>query len=361
MPFSKYSILDNIIEGVQIISPDWQYVYVNETVAQHGKASKEKLIGRTMMEQYPGIEGTEMFKFLQDCMSKGVPHQMINEFDFHDGSKGYFELRMQRVEEGVLILSFDVTKQKQLEQWLQNTNALLDEKVNQRTVELTIKNSELEQFAYIASHDLQEPLRTVSNYIQILKEDCAEQLDAPALKYLDTIQVATKRMSNLLRSLLEFSRLGRNTAIQQVDFKRMISDVNADLENLINTTGAVINVGPMPVLNVYEPEMRQLFQNLISNAIKFRKKNVCPEIEISCEQINSKWQFCVKDNGIGIEPKQYKKVFQIFQRLHSGKEYEGDGIGLANCKKIVELHDGKIWIDSAIGRGSSFNFTISKF
>ncbi len=361
MPFSKYSILDNIIEGVQIISADWRYVYVNETVAQHGKASKEKLIGRTMMEQYPGIEGTEMFKFLKDCMSKGVPHQMINEFDFHDGSKGYFELRMQRVDEGVLILSFDVTKQKQLEQWLQNTNALLDEKVNQRTIELTIKNSELEQFAYIASHDLQEPLRTVSNYVQILQEDCAEQLDASASKHLITIHMATKRMSNLLRSLLEFSRLGRNKTLQHVDFRKLILDVNTDLENLIKNSGAVISVGNMPHLNVYEPEIRQLFQKLISNAIKFRNKNVCPKIEISSEQINDKWQFCVKDNGIGIEPKHYKKVFQIFQRLHSGKEYEGDGIGLANCKKIVELHGGKIWIDSAIGLGSTFSFTISKF
>ena len=223
---------------------------------------------------------------------------------------------------------------------------------------MIIANKELEQFAYIASHDLQEPLRTVSNYMQVFEEDYLELLDDNARKYLHSVNNATKRMSILIKSLLDFSRLGRNTKLTYVDCKTLIDDVIADLDTMIKTSNAVIEVTEMPKLNVYETEIRQVFQNLITNAIKFQKKDTQPKIQISSEKINEKWKFSVSDNGIGIAPVHFERVFDIFQRLHTNEEYEGNGIGLANCKKIVQLHQGEIWVESNPVQGTIFYFTI---
>ena len=227
-----------------------------------------------------------------------------------------------------------------------------------RTAELMIANKELEQFSYIASHDLQEPLRTVSNYMKVFEEVYLEQLDDNARKYLNSVNNATRRMSMLIKSLLDFSRLGRNTTLTEVDCKKLIYDVIADLDIMIKTSNAAIEVTEMPRLNVYEIEIRQLFQNLISNAIKFRRKDTQLEIRISSEKINEKWKFSISDNGIGIDPVHFERVFDIFQRLSTNEKYEGNGIGLANCKKIVQLHQGKIWVESNPVQGSTFHFTI---
>lgn len=355
----KYSIFDKMIEGVQIIDKDWKYIYVNDVVAIHGKYNKDELLGYTMMEKYPGIEHTDMFKHIQKCMQEDTPHQMINEFDFPDGSKGYFELRMQPVDEGVLVLSFDVTKQKRAEQMLLDANSILDEKVRLRTVELTAKNNELEQFAYIASHDLQEPLRTVSNYLQIIEEDYTDKLDADVVGYLGAISRATNRMSLLIRVLLDFSRLGRDKQLVRVDCAQLIADLLSDMKSTIEANEAIITTSDMPVLNGYETELRQLFQNLISNAIKFQNKGVKPCIHIEAKPLAGKWWFCISDNGIGIDKIHNGRIFQIFQRLHKIDSYQGSGIGLANCKKIVELHRGEITVESEVGKGSKFIFTIA--
>ncbi|MEO6722192.1 MAG: PAS domain S-box protein [Ferruginibacter sp.] len=229
----------------------------------------------------------------------------------------------------------------------------------QRTAELIIANKELEQFSYIASHDLQEPLRTVSNYMQVFEEDYLGQLDGNARKYLNSVNNATQRMSLLIKSLLDFSRLGRNTKFTKVDCKKLIYEVMDDLDTMIRTSNAAIEVTEMPQLNVYEIEMRQLFQNLIINAIKFREKDRQLKIRISSEKINGKWKFSLSDNGIGIAPVHFERIFNIFQRLETDENYEGNGIGLANCKKIVRMHQGEIWVESNPVHGVTFYFTIS--
>jgi len=360
MTEDKYRIFDYMIEGVQIINFDLKYIYINDAVAAHGKYSKEELLGQSMIEKYPGIETTEMFQAMQRCMAGSITHQMVNEFDFPDGSKGYFELRMQPVPEGILILSFDITDQKRAEQYLLDTNRMLDEKVRQRTQELTEKNKEMEQFSYIASHDLQEPIRTVTNYIGVLKEDYGELLDENALKYLGAMDRATERMRTLVIALLDYSRLGRNRELSFVECTDLVEHVLADLEHVIRSSKTVVKVGPMPTLNVYEAEMRQIFQNLITNAIKFRRTGVTSQINIFCEDVGTHWKFFVKDNGIGIAPQYYERIFQIFQKLHSPNQYEGSGIGLANCKKIAELHGGRIFVESILNEGSTFSFTVLK-
>lgn len=227
-----------------------------------------------------------------------------------------------------------------------------------KQIELEIKNKELEQFAYVASHDLQEPLRTVSNYMQIFEEDYLELLDDNARKYIHSVNNATQRMSMLVKALLDYSRLGRDRKLAYVDCKKLVNDVISDLQTMIKNSNAIIDVSEMPRLNLYEIEIGQLFQNLISNAIKFQKKNNKPEVHIFSKKADEKWQFSVRDNGIGIAPGHFERIFDIFQRLHNTTEYEGNGIGLANCKKIVELHQGEIWVESTLGKGTTFNFTI---
>jgi PAS domain S-box-containing protein len=222
------------------------------------------------------------------------------------------------------------------------------------------QNKELEQFAYIASHDLQEPLRTVSNYIQVFEEEYSDQLDDNARRYLRSIDNATKRMIMLVKSLLSFSRLGKNVNLVSVDIGLLIMDVIADLDKAVKTANAVIEVGKMPKLHVFESEIRQVFQNIISNALKFRHIGIPTMIRIWSEKANGKWQFSVQDNGIGIDPAYFGRVFEIFQRINTSPEFEGNGIGLSNCKKIILLHNGEIWIESIPGQGTTFHFTIPK-
>ena len=268
-----------------------------------------------------------------------------------DGTEVQIEIGLNPIEtaEGHMVLAsiIDITERK------------VKEQMAKRQIELETKNEELEHFTYIASHDLQAPLRTVLNYVQVFEEDYLSKLDESAKVYLDRIKLATERMSALIKALLDFSRIGRDVRLNICDVKKIVSDVIADLEMLIRETQTVIEVDKMPVLNVYEVEMRQLFQNLISNAIKFRKKDVQPTIKIGAEALQDKWKFHVQDNGIGIAENHYNRIFYIFQRLNPVNLYEGYGIGLANCKKIVELHDGEITVNSTLGVGSTFSFTIS--
>jgi light-regulated signal transduction histidine kinase (bacteriophytochrome) len=233
------------------------------------------------------------------------------------------------------------------------------EEKDKRIAELIIANKELEQFVYIISHDLREPLRTISIYMQVFEEDYSGLLDENARKYLNSVNIAANRMRILIKSLLDFSRLGHNSKLTWVDCRKLIDDVIADLEPMIQASNTMIEVLEMPVLNLYEPEMRRVFQNLISNAIKFRKKDTRPIIQIRSEKMNEKWKFSVNDNGIGINPANFEHIFVMFQRVHSNEEeYEGTGIGLASCKKIIQLHKGEIWVESTLGQGTTIHFTI---
>ena len=234
-----------------------------------------------------------------------------------------------------------------------------NEEKEKRAIELIIANVDLEQFAYIASHDLQEPLRTISNYMLVFKEDYGAVLDATALNYIGSVNQSTERMSRLVKSLLDFSRLGRHKKLVQVSCAKLISDVISDLNAVIKTSGAIITLSDMPEMILYETEIRQVFQNLITNAIKFQHKGTRPKIKIETERIGDYWKFAVSDNGIGIAPENFERVFDIFQRLSTDINYDGHGIGLANCKKIIQLHQGEIWIESTQGHGTTFNFTIS--
>jgi len=225
---------------------------------------------------------------------------------------------------------------------------------------LRTKNNELEEFAYIASHDLREPLNTITSFIEILENESKEDLTEIKKESFRFINNASSRMKNLIKGLLDYSKLGKNGTLEKIDSNNTVTNVIEDLTAYINETKAKIKVEKLPIVYGYKNGLRVLFQNLISNAIKFKKPNTTPKVVISSIENKDYWQFSIKDNGIGIKSKHSDKVFIIFQRLHNHHEYEGTGIGLAHCKKIAQLHNGTIWFDSKIGTGTTFHFTINK-
>ena len=240
-------------------------------------------------------------------------------------------------------------------------------KINTQAKALASQNDALEQFAYIASHDLQEPLNTISSFIDLLTDEYGERFDEVGKNSLEYINAASIRMKRLINALLEYSRLGRSNDFKPVDCNTLLIDLQADLKHAIESVNATLEIENLPIVTGAEVELRLLFQNLISNAIKFTKPDVTPNIYISCKSVKEDrhdnrsagyWEFSIKDNGIGIPKAQQDKVFDIFQRLHSRDEYKGTGIGLAHCKKIIESHGGQLWLASQEGVGSTFYFTI---
>ena len=229
---------------------------------------------------------------------------------------------------------------------------------NRRTQEeLARSNRDLEQFAYVASHDLQEPLRMVATYTQLLAERYQGRLDESADKYIRYAVEGALRMQSLVKDLLAFSRVGRNPeAAGDCDCNLVVRSAIANLQASIQEAGAHIHYHALPAVEGNKSELLQLFQNLIGNAIKFRGANA-PEIRISAVNKKKEWCFAVEDNGIGIAPEHADDVFVIFKRLHTREEYPGSGIGLAICKKIVEHNHGRIWVESQPGQGSTFRFT----
>lgn len=229
------------------------------------------------------------------------------------------------------------------------------EKLN---AQLEAKNREMEQFAYIASHDLQEPVRTISNFAKLINKDYAGKFDEKADKSFKFIIEAADRMSALIKGLLDYSRIGREVRLATVNCNQLLVDLKLDLASLLDETNTTLEVGDLPNVLGNPTDLRLVFQNLINNAIKFKKEGTNPKIKIGCIKRKTKWEFSVTDNGIGFEQKHNKKIFHIFQRLHSRKEYDGTGIGLSHCRKIIELHGGKIWVNSKPNEGSTFYFTI---
>lgn len=224
--------------------------------------------------------------------------------------------------------------------------------------ELARSNAELQQFAYVASHDLQEPLRMVSSYTQLLAKRYRGRLDADADDFIGFAVDGAARMQKLIQDLLAYSRVGtRNLERQAVSMDSVLEYATDMLQLVIKDTGAAVTHESLPSIKVDERQMTQLFQNLISNAIKFRGQEP-PRIHVSATRLDGEWLFSVHDNGIGIEPQYADRIFVIFQRLHNRDDYPGTGIGLAICKKIVERHGGRIWMESEPGKGSTFFFTV---
>jgi light-regulated signal transduction histidine kinase (bacteriophytochrome) len=234
------------------------------------------------------------------------------------------------------------------------------QELEHKTRELTRSNEELQQFAYVASHDLQEPLRMISSYTQLLGRRYGERLDGDAQEFMAYIVDGAARMKQLIEDLLAYSRVGtRGKEFQEVDSGASLSRALANLRTAAEASGAAVTHDPMPMVLADGAQLAQVFQNLIGNAIKFRGEEP-PRVHVHAETTDSVWVFTVKDNGIGLDTQYADRIWMMFQRLHNKADYPGTGIGLAIVKKIVERHGGRIWVESEPGKGSTFGFTIAR-
>jgi PAS domain S-box-containing protein len=298
-------------------------------------------------------------------------HEIVNErlrilYEERRPARGLMELRFLRLDgsgvwvetagepivyngrNGALVFVRDVSERRRA-----------DQERRRFTEELERSNRELQQFAYVASHDLQEPLRMISSYLQLIERRYRDRLDQDANDFIDFAVDGANRLQALIIGLLEYSRVRTHgRPFQAVDLGKVVDMVLRDLTLQLVESGAGVEYDGLPVIMADESQMARLFQNLIANAIKFRSPGRKPLIRISFEKREGEFVFCVNDNGIGIEPQYYERIFVIFQRLHSREEYPGTGMGLSICKRIVERHGGRIWVDSQPGEGSSFCFTI---
>jgi two-component system CheB/CheR fusion protein len=253
----------------------------------------------------------------------------------------------------------DISEQKKSELELKQLNEYLEK----QATELKASNVELEQFAYVASHDLQEPLRMITSFLTLLQKRLKGSLDETSAQYIHFAVDGSERMKQLVQDLLHYSRL--NEAVrnhERVSLDEVLKNVLVVFHSSIEENGAQVQIdSELPVVEGNKTQLVQLFQNLTGNALKYRDPNRRPEVVIGCREQENEWLFFVRDNGIGIDPKFFTKIFVIFQRLHNKTEYSGTGIGLAICKKIVERHGGRIWVDSKPGEGSTFYFTLKKY
>ena len=248
---------------------------------------------------------------------------------------------------------------------LVNTKRLLVKQnieINKLNKQLQFINADLLQFTYVVSHDLKEPLRMVTSFMELLKSRHGNELDEKAKVYIDYAVDGGRRMQKMIDDLLELSRIGRENSVKEfVDINVIVKEVKENILKLTEETGVEIIIKTeLPVLPVYRSDIIRLIQNLLSNAIKFRKKDITPVIYLTAKEEKDAWLFSIEDNGIGVEKENFEKIFEIFNRLHGRESYEGSGIGLAVCKKVVQHHGGTIWIESEEGKGSTFYFKLLK-
>lgn len=362
------NFLERAPDGILIVDENGIIQLVNaKTVSLFG-FNREEMVGNRietlLPERYGNMHPFRRFRTYTTSQSTEIAEAFELFAVRKDGHEFPVEMNLSPMEtdEGLMLTASirDVSEKKQLEKTIRDYSITLERTVKQRTEELERKNKELEQFAYVASHDMQEPLRTTASFVHLLRKQYKGKLDQNADIYLDYMVQSSDRMKNLIRDLLDYSRLGREKEKRRVDCNNIIEQVRADLTRVIRDSQAEIKNDRLPLLDGFPTELKLLFQNLVTNSIKFRRPGVPPVIKIEANHNHGGWEFAVSDNGIGIDPQYHERIFVIFSRLHNRTDYDGSGIGLAHCKKIVELHGGRIWVRSIPGSGSTFYFTISE-
>lgn len=336
---------------ITITGADGKIMYANDKFCEISKYTRDEIIGQENDIVDAGYHSKSFFEDLYKTIRAGNVwtggiknrakdgtfywvHTSIVPFKDRNGEVYKF-----------LDIRQDITKEKVLSEQYEN---------------LKLRNQEIEQFSFIASHDLQEPLNTLKSVVSLMTEEYEDKLDDEAKHYLGFMEKTTTRMENSIRGLLAYSRIGNSKELISLDSGEVVKQILADLDVSIKATQAEISYEGLPKLNAYAKEFPILFKNLIDNAIKFARKEHVPEIKILAKEDEEFWQFSISDNGIGIQKEYSQKVFAIFTRLNNREDYDGAGIGLAHCEKIVRLHSGTIWFDSEVNNGTTFHFTISK-
>ena len=350
--------------GLALVDLNKNWIQINDSLCNMLGYSKEELLKITFKDITHPDDLELDLQYLDDMIAGKIESFKLEKRYFHkNGSIIWALLVASKVKDkngevNHLVAQIEnITQRKESEEALANLN----KELTHRADELAESNRELERFAYVASHDLQEPLRMIGSFLQLLQKKYSPNLDSKANEYINYAVDGAKRMKELILDMLEYSKVNTNLLdYAQIDLNTIVEEVKLNLSESISVNNAQIEVANLPIVSGIKLHMIQLMQNLIGNAIKYRTPDRIPEIKISLKEKEMYWEIAVKDNGIGIDPRFYDKIFIIFQRLHNKNEYSGTGIGLAICKKIVEKHGGIIWVESVAGSGSSFYFTLPK-
>lgn len=344
-------VLRDNVEAIVITDTQGNIEWANNTFSTLTGHARADVLEKNLSFLF--ANGQSVYETMRRKLNEANHHEVEILIRRKDGSKFPAEATLSVVRSDADMITHHVLEFSDITDFLHAREELI-----RRTKELSRSNKELEQFAYVASHDLQEPLRMVASYTQLIAQRYRGKLDADADEFIHYAVDGATRMQAIINDLLALSRVStRNTPFSKTDTKLALDKALANLRLVIGETGATIVCDSLPTLNADGSQFTQLFQNLIGNAIKFRGSNP-PSIEIGAEPRGGEWVFHVRDNGIGIAPEYFERIFLMFQRLHTQKEYPGTGIGLTICKKIVERHGGQMWIESEPGIGTTFYFTI---
>lgn len=350
----KNTILESIADAFFAVDKNWIVTYWNRIAEEVLGKSKKEMLDNNLWEVFSDAVQSESHKNYTLAMKS---QEAVHFEDYYPPLQKWYEISAYPSERGLSVYFKDITERK-----IHSIKLLeLNKSLRIQAKELSISNAELEQFAYVASHDLQEPLRMVTSFLTQLERKYNSILDDKGRQYIHFAVDGAKRMRQIILDLLEFSRVGKlEDKLEEVDINILIRDILALYRKQIDEKHAKVKFDTLPAMATYKTSLRQVFQNLISNGLKYSQNGVPPLIQIGCSDDDKQWVFSVKDNGIGIDPEYFEKIFIIFQRLHNKSEYSGTGMGLAVTKKIIESMGGKIWVESAEGQGSTFYFTILK-
>ncbi len=347
-----HSLVEQLPVCVYRIDPEGRISFGNSAYLKDVGHSLEEIVGKTVFDLFPEEEARKYAAVDRWVMVSGTVFHDVEEHNVR-GEKLYVEVLKSPVYDhegnpvGVQGLYWDVTARRRAEEQLQKTMA-----------ELERSNKELQQFAAVASHDMHAPLRRLATLSQMIQEHCRGKVDAEIFELLEFMVSSVEHMQELIEDLLTHSRVGAsNKPLEPVDCNAVVRKALNNLSVAIHEGGVEIDVSELPTVIASQVELVQLFQNLIGNAVKYRSQT-SPRVEVRSEPQGAYWLFRVRDNGIGIPPKDQQLVFEAFRRLHSDDQYSGTGLGLATCKKIVERFDGKIWVESQEGQGCEFLFTL---
>ncbi len=352
-------ILNNLPADVAVFDKYHNYLFINPKAIAN-KETREWLIGKNdfdyfAMKRLDNAPAKERRKLFNEALANKEMAEFLDEHSSPDGEVKYILRKYYPCFDNgeikfVIGYGIDITERRKMEI-----------KLNEVLKSMQISNDELEQFAYVASHDLQEPLRMINSFLMLIERKYADSLDEKGRQYIHFAVDGSKRMQQIILDLLEFSRVGRTEdRVEVIHLDNLVAEICLLQSRYIDDSKAGIHYGGLPTIKSFKTPLRQIFQNLLNNSLKYRRDDVAPVITIAAEEHLDHWQFSFTDNGIGIDEKYFAKIFIIFQRLHGNGKYKGTGIGLAITKKIIEKLGGKIWLKSQPGQGSTFYFTISK-